>query len=105
MAALFALLSRAGAFVPLGGISTNSFASKTANTAAARPRATRGFSYRPSNAVVMAAEKKAVFGGGCFWWVDAVFFATCGGELWGGGGVLSHAWHSSLNIAHVSAVE
>lgn len=97
MAALFALLSRAGAFVPLGGISTN--------TAAARPRATRGFSYRPSNAVVMAAEKKAVFGGGCFWWVDAVFFATCGGELWGGGGVLSHAWHSSLNIAHVSAVE
>lgn len=72
MAALFALVSRAGAFVPLGGI-----ASKTAtNAGAARPRSTRVFSYRPSDAVVMAAEKKAVFGGGCFWWVDDVLSDT-----------------------------
>lgn len=75
MAALFALLSRAGAFVPLGGISTSSFASKTATDTQGRST-THGFSYRPSSAVVMAAEKKAVFGGGCFWWVDAAFSAA-----------------------------
>lgn len=89
MAALFALLSRAGAFVPLG-----------ANTAA-RPRSTRGFSYRPSNtAVVMATEKKAVFGGGCFWWVDAVLSA---GGKWDEGDVESLPDTARWIFAHVSA--
>lgn len=85
MATLFALLSRAGAFVPPRATSASSFASKTATNTAARPRSTERFSYRPSNtAVVMAAEKKAVFGGGCFWWVGAVYSPS---RQWGSGDI------------------